>query len=173
VRAIRWLATSAAVVGAVAGTVTLATANGAAARAADEPPPIVEDYAYPGAQEILAKHQLELIKGDGHLLFVTSIKYGENRQCAVGEIQVEKSLDVEPFGVYYCFRTVGTKGWLTLKVPATFGVRGGSKTVEATANLPSGPRKYTIPANSPVAIDPGDGHDTPKAVLVELRFGSA
>jgi hypothetical protein len=173
VKALSWLATTAAVVAAVAGSVVFVS-GGSPAAAADTPPPIVEDYSYPGAKEILDEHQLELIKGDGHILFVTSIKYNKDgRQCATGQIQVEKSLAEEPFGVYYCFKTVGTKGWLTLKVPATFGVRGGDKPLEATASLPQGTKTFPVPANLPVAISPGDGNETPKAVLVELRLNPA
>ncbi len=170
-KALSWFATTTvAVAVAVAGSI-MVVSGGSPAMAADTPPPIEEDFSYPGARDILDRHQLELIKGDGHILFVTSIKYNEEgRQCATGEIQVEKSLEDEPYGVYYCFKTVGTKGWLTLKVPATFGVRGGNKPIEATANLPGGPKTYSIPANSPVAISPGSGSETPNAVLVELRF---
>jgi hypothetical protein len=161
-----WLAAAAIVV----GSVGFLSSSSSAAESADTPPPIVEDFAYPGADKILAEHNLKLFKGDGHILFVTSHEYDEG-QCATGEIQVEKQMDVEPYGVYYCFKTIGTKGILILEVPGTFGVRGGTKAIEATANLPEGQKTYDIPANGFVAISPGDGSETPKAVLVELRLG--
>ena len=154
----------------VAGSVGFLASSSSAAEPGDTPPPIVEDFEYPGAAKILKDHQLTVRKGDGHILFVTSHKYDEG-QCATGEIQVEKQLDVEPFGVYYCFKTIGAKGFLTLEIPGTFGVRGGTKAIEATASLPEGEKTYDIPANGFVAISPGTGGDAPKAVLVELRLG--
>ncbi|MDQ1630606.1 MAG: hypothetical protein QOC80_578, partial [Frankiaceae bacterium] len=159
-RVFPWLAAAA-----IAGSAVLVPTS---SWAADTPPPIEEDYAYPGADQILAQHGLKLFKGDGHILFVTSHKYGET-QCAPGELQVEKVLDVDPFGVYYCFKTTGAKGWLTLEVQGTFGVRGGTKETQATATLPAGTKKFDIPPNVFVPIDPGTGSDTPQAVLVELR----
>lgn len=159
---------------ALAGSITLVM-NGTAAVAADEPPPIEEDFSYPGAAQILKDHGLKLFKGDGKILFVTSKNFGEG-QCDPGQIQVEKALEIEPYGMYYCFKTVGSsgKGWLTLEVPATFGVRGGTKPLQATANLPQGDKKtYEIPANQHVPIEPGTGSEMPKAILVELRVTAA
>ncbi|MGN9914073.1 S1 family peptidase [Phytohabitans sp. LJ34] len=130
---------------------------------------MVEDFSYPGAEQILAQHGLRVSKGDGHILFVTSRPFGE-QQCATGEIQVEKWLDEAPFGVYYCFRTIGSQGYLSLEVPGTFGVRGGSVSLRATAELPDGQRTYEVDPNEFVAISPGTGDEPPEAVLVELRL---
>lgn len=130
---------------------------------------VVEDYAYPRVDQILAEHGLKVFKGDGHILFVTSRTFEEG-QCPTGQIQVEKSLDEEPYGVNYCFETRGTKGYLSLEVPATFGVRGGDKPIVATAQLPDRKEDFPVPANEHVAIDPGQGTELPKAILVELRF---
>ncbi len=156
----------------VAGAAVSVPAIGSAAEPADLPPSLVEDFAYPGAEQVLAQHGLKLFKGDGNILFVTSRTYDQG-QCATGELQVEKSLDAEPYGVYYCFKTSGSHGYLTLEVPGTFGVRGGDKPVEATANLPEGEKTYAVPANGFVAIDPGTGDEMPRAVLVELRLTGA
>ncbi|MEJ3749505.1 trypsin-like serine protease [Actinomycetes bacterium KLBMP 9797] len=139
-------------------------------RPASGPDSLVEDFTHPGAAQILAEHQLEVFKGDGHIVFVTSRSFAEG-QCPTGQIQVEKELDAEPYGVFYCFRTIGTQGVLTLKVPGTFGVRGGDKPIVATADLPTGEREYPVPANGFVAIEPGTGSELPQAVLVELRLG--
>lgn len=162
-----WLAAA----GVVIGSVLTVSASGLAAAPADTPPPLVEDFSYPGADAILAQHGLKLFSGDGHILFVDSRDYDEGT-CPVGQVQVERSLDVEPYGKFFCFRTVGTTGVLTLEVPTTFGVRGGTTAIQATAQLPEGDKTYDVPPNTPVAIDPGDEDELPKAVLVELRMGS-
>jgi hypothetical protein len=136
---------------------------------ASGPASIVERFAYPGAAEILAQHGLKVFKGDGHVLFVTSRSFDEG-QCDAGQIQVERSMDVAPYGVFYCFRTIGTRGYLTLEVPGTFGIRGSDKQIQATALLPTGEREYDVPPNTFVPIDPGTGSEPPQAILVELRL---
>jgi hypothetical protein len=154
-------------------TLLLSGGGSAGAReATDEQPSLVEDYNYPGAAQIIAEHGLKLFKGDGHILFVTSRTYDEG-QCATGQLQVEKALDVEPYGVFYCFQTVGAEGFLTLEVPATFGIRGGNAPIEATAELPTGDQTYDVPPNGFVAISPGPGGEPPAAILVELRMTGA
>jgi hypothetical protein len=159
----------AAVAVVVAASAAAVGSGGPAAEAADAPPSVVEDFSYPGAEQILAQHGLRLSKGDGHILFVTSRTFDE-QQCAAGEIQVEKWLDEAPFGVYYCFRSIGSQGYLALEVPGTFGVRGGSVPLRATAELPEGERTYEVDPNEFVAISPGTGNEPPAAVLVELRL---
>lgn len=148
----------------------LSATSGSAAEQADTPPSIVEDYAYPGAEAILAEHGLKLFKGDGHIVFDSARPYSGS-QCPVGLIQVEKHLDVEPYGMYFCFRTIGSKGLLTLEIPGTFGVRGGSETILVKAKLPDNTilPTYEVAPNQPVAIEPGDDGETPQAILVELR----
>lgn len=160
--------------GSAAGAAQLPPSGGggsAAAQAADAPTSVVEDFTHPGAEQILADHDLKVFRGDGHIVFVTSRTFAEG-QCPTGQIQVEKQMDVEPYGTYYCFRTFGTQGFLTLEVPGTFGVRGGDKPIVATAELPSGVQEYAVPANGFVAIGPGDGSELPQGILVELRLGS-
>jgi hypothetical protein len=75
---------------------------------------IVETFAYPGAAQVLAEHGLTVTRGDGHILFLTSRQFDEG-QCEPGQVQVEQSFENPPFGVWYCFRTIGTSGYLTLE----------------------------------------------------------
>lgn len=132
-------------------------------------PNLAEHFTYPGAAAILAEHDLKVFKGDGHILFTQAFS-GSNGQCTAGEVQVEKLMDVDPFNVTYCFKTIGSTGVLTLEVPGTFGIRGGSNPIKATADLPDGDKTYTINPNKFVPIDPGSEDDLPKAILVELRI---
>ena len=159
----------------VAGVVAAAWAGSGAAAAdggAEVQSSLVEDYAYPGAAAILAEHGLKVFTGDGHITVVSSGDIG-SAACAPGLIQVETMLEEDPFGAVYCFGTSGARGFLTLEVPNTFLLRGGNKPVEATAQLPGGTEEtYDVPANTSVAVDPGDGSDMPEAILVELRFGA-
>lgn len=170
-KASHWL-TGVAAAGAVAGLLVVGAGDHGAAAAADAPSSLVEDYKYPGAAQILAQHNVELISGDGHIVFVTSHPISDGQRCDAGQIAVEKNLSEDPWDVFYCFRTIGTAGVLKLRIPGTFGIRGGDKPVVATAQLSDGKEKeYDVPANGTVAIDPGQGSDSPTAILVELSFG--
>ncbi|GGR72213.1 hypothetical protein GCM10010169_15190 [Micromonospora fulviviridis] len=135
--------------------------------AADTQPSLEEDFNHPGAAQILAEHGLKLYKGDGHIMWTASRSMDDDVQCAAGEIQVEQIVDFA--GTFHCFKILGGSGYLTLEIPGTFGIRGGTETVEATANLPEGQEKFTIPPNQSVPIRPGTGSEPPQAVLVEIR----
>ncbi|WP_433553507.1 hypothetical protein ACQP08_09845 [Micromonospora zamorensis] len=154
----------------VTAVVAVNATSGSAAEQADAPSSIVEDFTYPGAEAILAQHGLKLFKGDGHIVFESARLFGES-QCPTGLIQVEKHLDAEPYGVWYCFRMIGPKGLLTLEIPGTFGVRGGSETIQVKAKLPDNTvlPTYEVPPNQPIAIEPGGDDETPQAILVEIR----
>ncbi len=161
-----------AVVGGVGLTATMSSAAGA--QAEEAPSSLVEDFAYPGAAAILAADDLKLFKGDGHILY-DSKRTLDDGQCPVGLIQVEKSTGgLPPFGLYYCFSTIGTKGFLTLEIPGTFGVRGGTEDLVVKARVSGDPasetKEFEVEPNEPVAIDPGSGSDLPQSVLVEIRM---
>ncbi len=168
-RRVTGVAGAAAVVAAAA--VVWASGAGAADAPVEVQSSLVEDFAYPGADAILEEHGLKVFTGDGHVVPVSSGAVGGS--CAPGLIQVETLVEEEPYGSYYCFRTSGTRGFLTLEVPHTFLLRGGDKPVEATAELASGAEEtYEVAPNTSIAVDPGEGSDMPQAILVELRFGA-
>ncbi|MFI5495786.1 hypothetical protein [Actinoplanes sp. NPDC051859] len=160
------------------GAVAVAVAAGAfvfggGAQAAESPSAssLVEDYSYPGAAQILAKDELKLIGGDGHIMFTKRINPLTEVQCQTTEIQVEQFV-AGGSGWYYCFKTIGTTGVLTLEVPATYGVRSGANPLYVSADLSQGadPDPILVPANTPVGIYPGSGNEEPEAVLVEIRL---
>ncbi|MEW2429688.1 hypothetical protein AB0877_16885 [Micromonospora sp. NPDC047644] len=157
-----WLGAAALAV----GVAILVPAAGSGA--ADSPPSLEEDFNYPGAAAILAEHGVKLHKGDGHVLWTGSRPMESGSPCLSTEVQVEQILG--PEANYHCFRTLGATGYLTLEISGTFGIRGGARTVEATAQLPEGPAEFTIPAGKPVPIRPGSDADQPEATLVEIRI---
>lgn len=161
------------VLGAVMAAAMVVTAGGVAVAAVPAGQSVlVEDFAHPRADAVLADHGLKVFKGDGRISFVTSRGYEEG-PCAAGQIQVERMFDVEPYGKYFCFQTSGNQGYLTLEVPNTFLLRGGDKPITATAELPGGTEKtYNVAAGQAVAVEPGEGATMPQAVLVELRFSA-
>ncbi|MBO3095877.1 hypothetical protein [Cellulomonas dongxiuzhuiae] len=158
----------------VAGAAVAVLSGGPAVADAEVQSSLVEDFAFPGADEILAEHGLRLYTGDGHVEFVPA----EDETCSAGLIRVTASLPDEPYRAVYCFKTSGARGFLTMEVPNTFLVRAAAVAVQATAVVPEegaggDPVRevYEVPANRAVSIEAGSGADAPPAVLVELRFG--
>ncbi|GGS01510.1 hypothetical protein GCM10010169_52820 [Micromonospora fulviviridis] len=143
-----------------------------AAAHADEVMPLVpaEDYAYPGASAIQQESGLQVKRGDGNVRFAARRTMDEN-QCSLDQIQVEQLIPDSPYGYYYCFDVKAPKGYVTLSVSGTFGVRGGSQPLTATAELPTGTQQsYDVGAGSFVPINPGTGNELPANTLVELRL---
>jgi hypothetical protein len=155
---VRLLTKLAAVTAIGAASIGIGTVARAAAEA-DTPPPIVEDFAYPNADQILAEHGVKLKKGDGNILFVDCDVAGD-------VIQVE-SYDHPG---YVCFQLRGTTGYLSLEINRTVFVRSENKPLEATVIIagettPSEPE--TVPANSWTPF--GEAANLPPATLLELR----
>lgn len=141
--------------GAAAGGALTAVAVPAsgASPAADEPPSIVEDYSYPGAAAILASDHVQLISGDGHILY---------RPCAApetpGVIVVRTTDRIGSAGNgKLCFEVVGTTGQLTLKVPNVYAIRG-----DGTSTAPGHKLKaqLTTDAGANTTVDVNPNADT-------------
>ncbi|WP_238432650.1 hypothetical protein [Micromonospora tarensis] len=115
-------------VGAVGITLAAAAFTGVALAAGEDEPTgsnggsIVEDYTYPGAAGILASYKVELIAGDGHIV------WADCSTPPTGDIGLIKVYTTELIGQndegLICFRALGPVGRLDLKVPAVFEIRG-------------------------------------------------
>jgi hypothetical protein len=112
-------------VGLLAASVTFV---GMAAGAVDDDPTednggsIVEDFGYPGAEEILEQQGAELISGDGHIMLA------DCQTPPVGDIGLMKVYTTELIGEDHngvvCFKVLGPVGVLHLRLPAVIEVRG-------------------------------------------------
>ncbi|GAA0488584.1 secreted protein [Paractinoplanes deccanensis] len=115
-RLLGYLAVAGLTAGAVLGGAGAVAATRAdAAAAAEETASLVEDFAYPGAEKILADRDILLKKGDGRLLLT---------DCAVGAdlIQV-RSRGRDPF----CFEAAGSGAWVTMELSDAFLVFSDSE----------------------------------------------
>lgn len=160
----------------VAGTIGVAVAGAASvgvAIAATEDVPtesnggsIVEDFSYPGAAAILAEHNVELISGDGHIVFA------DCNTPPVNDIGVIEVWTSELSQGRVCFKALGPVGRLDLRIPAVFEIHGdgqragtghnGTATVitdsgeETTKDLdPDGSTQFGVsedPGNEPTTL---------------------
>ncbi|MEU7783265.1 MULTISPECIES: hypothetical protein [unclassified Amycolatopsis] len=104
----------------IAGTAGVLTAQGSEIAASDQPPSVVEDYSYPGAAALLATDHVQLISGDGHIVY-TPCPTGQD---TVGVIQVKTTEAVgQSLNGRVCFKVLGTGGELTMKIPAVYAIR--------------------------------------------------
>ncbi len=146
-----------AVVALTAGVVALARPGLPAAADPAEPPTeqnggsIVEDYAYPGAADILENDHIKLISGDGHIL------YADCDTPPVDNVSVLKVWTTEEIGPdaagLACFKVTAAKGWLNLEVPAVYEIRGDGQRTGAghqvTAEVTTDDGEHTTVAVNP------------------------
>ncbi|SFD91909.1 hypothetical protein SAMN04487819_10599 [Actinopolyspora alba] len=136
-----------------------ATGDGAAGVAAEgAPPPIVEDYSYPGAAAIEAETGIKLIEGDGDIV-KTSCDTTES-VITVDSVELGSS----------CYEVIGSQGWLKMEIPRVYAIQGDDHTVNASLTVNGSTEQVEL---SPGEYNPvGEGQQPPDndpATLVELR----
>jgi hypothetical protein len=140
-------------------------------------PSLVDDGAYPGAAEILAEQNVQLVAGDGH------VQLADCATPPVGDIGLlkvyttDESIGADGIG-RVCFQVTGGNGWLSLHVPGVYEIRGdGQRTGtghEVTADLVSDKGEHiTVDVDPDGSTQVGLGAD-PNAsptMLLQLRSG--
>ncbi|MFD9212238.1 hypothetical protein ACFVY9_03770 [Streptomyces sp. NPDC059544] len=121
-------------------------------------PYAVEDFAYPGAEQLFTEKGIILRKGDGHILLT---------DCA-GDHQIKVStLQSEQGG--YCFRVIGKSGTLALEVNKVHAIRTAERAVRASLTMDGETTTVDVPKNDYKPVGEGDVKDGRRAVLVELK----
>lgn len=145
-----------AMIGALLAGLTAAVSP-TAASAADGPVSVVDDRAYPGAEEIFAEHGVRVIKGDGN------IRYAPDCAANPDLFRVERLVGSDLLTT--CFEVRGPRGFLTLELANAFLVRGAGRTVTAKSTFEGETETVTVPPHQYEAIGSGNATHT----LVELR----
>ena len=156
------------------GALSLAL-GGAPATAEDEQPSVVEDFGYPGADQILADYHVQLLTGDGHILFATC----PTGPDTVGLIQVRTSEPVGPADDgRVCFHVIAPTGHLAMKIPAVYSIRGDGLTqgqghkVRAEVTTDSG-QHSTVDVNPNGTTQVGVGTNPPGAPTTLLQLDAS
>ncbi|TCO62266.1 hypothetical protein [Actinocrispum wychmicini] len=145
-------------------------AAGGALAAADQPraqkvdpaqTTLVEDFAYPGAGEILARRGITLVKGDGHLLLVACGQPG-----LIEVMSTDVPHDTDPDALHYCFKASVPFGDLTLTIPNAYQVKGDDHSVTATVTVQNQTSTVPIDKNTWTGIGISSGPDP--ATLLRL-----
>ena len=158
---------------AVAAALTLL--NSASDTTAQEPQlSLEEDYAYPFANEILAQTNIELIRGDGHLLLVDCNKPHSEE---IGHIRIQTSDVTVGTDGLFCLEMSETasSGYLALEVHQVYEIRndgrnlglGHALTVQWEVDNAS--ESGEVPRGGTLQIGSGADPSSGAATLLELR----
>lgn len=135
----------------------------------------IEDFAYPGAAEVLANRGIRLHKGDGHLTLADCGVTSDNPPADLILVQThDLSLPGDP---NFCFRATGTSGFLTVEISQVYVIRGESaRSLSAKVEVePAAGTSDPVVVKSE-RVDPkewqpmGIGNNEGEATLLELRF---
>lgn len=138
---------------ALLGVATVAAAD-------DTPPPIEEDYDYPGADKIFAERGILLKKGDGHILLTDCVPGGDFLEV--------RSRNRDPF----CFRVTGSSGYLTMELSDAYLVFSDSSHTTVANYVVNGvPGSTTVVPDGVEGIGEGS-NPAGSPVLLEIRVTS-
>ncbi|WP_433340786.1 hypothetical protein [Streptomyces sp. CA-253872] len=151
--ALVWTSVSAGHSGAAAAT----SATSAASVADEAPGYLVEDFDYPNAAKIKEEQGITLKRGDGHIVLADC-----GSQDGLLEIWERNRSE------HICFRVTGTSGYLSLEIPAVYGIKGAAdQSADVTMTTDDKTTHYDIAKNTitPVgeSVDPGNDY-----ALVEI-----
>ncbi|MFF4943483.1 hypothetical protein [Streptomyces rubiginosohelvolus] len=144
----------------------LAFASGPATTKAENEtlPSVVEDYSYPGADNILANKGIKLKKGDGRILLADC----DPDQDQIQVLTVEDSASGRQGE--YCFRTTAKTGYLTLELPRVFMLELATSERPISADLTAGGETTTVNVGAGDFQSVGEGVvGGARSTLVEIR----
>ncbi|WP_253766473.1 hypothetical protein [Goodfellowiella coeruleoviolacea] len=164
----RLLAVASAVVGIALTGALAAQANQQATP--DAQLSTVEDYAYPGADQIFATYGVRLISGDGHIM-AADCAIPSSGPLGLIEVHTTEHIGPDQKGLI-CFKVIGSSGSLSLQVPKAYEIRGDGRVPGAghkvRAELTTEAGEHTTVDVNPSGSTPvgiGTGSNTPTTLL--------
>ncbi|MEU0741179.1 hypothetical protein [Streptomyces sp. NPDC006134] len=154
------------VVGAVLALAAVPFAFAGDSSPQDETPPpyAVENFDYPGAQNVLETKGILLKRGDGHII-LSACDYDRDQI----RVLTVKDTSVNREGTY-CFETNHTTGWLTLELPRVFALETGTHPISADIIGSSSGTKKQVDVGKGGFESVGEGTvGGERSVLLEIR----
>ncbi|WP_424217358.1 hypothetical protein ACN20G_35350 (plasmid) [Streptomyces sp. BI20] len=126
---------------------------------ADEGPGYAEEtYAYPAADKVLAEQKIVLKRGDGHIVLADCA--GESGLLEVWARSKSK----------ICFKVTGNSGWLTMEIPAVYGIRGSAtQTAQVDMTVGSEEKSYDVAKEAFTPVGESADEQGRDHMLVEIR----
>ncbi|MFB7473055.1 hypothetical protein [Kitasatospora sp. NPDC056184] len=153
------VATAALLAGTTAVSAAGTTGTVAADPGTDTPPPAVEDFNYPGADQILASKGILLKRGDGHIALIDC-------PANTADLIVVEARYLKRF----CFQTTGPSGFLTMELDRVYSITGNQ--TDATARLTVDGTESSVKIRKGGSTSVGEPSDPQHRdhTLVELSF---
>ncbi|MFD0573621.1 FG-GAP-like repeat-containing protein [Kitasatospora gansuensis] len=119
----------------------------------------MEDFAYPGAAQILAENHVTLKSGDGNIRLADCLSTNNlievfSRTFDAGSVKV-------------CFRVTGPSGFLALELPKVYSIKGDDHAVKASLKTGSSSSSVDIKKNLYTPV--GEGTSADGTTLLELN----
>jgi hypothetical protein len=129
--------------------------------AAAQPGSLVEDFSYPGAEKIKAEKGITLKSGDGHIVLADC-------DGSPGQMEIHARGRVTT-----CFRVIGSSGYLSVEIPAVFGVKASAdEAADVTLTAPdSTVQEVHIPKGAARPVGETADPQARDHTLVEIRVG--
>lgn len=137
---------------------------------AERLPSIVETGDYPHAAALFTERGILLRRGDGH---ITLAECGPNPSSPPADLISVQTYDLSlPAGPDFCFKAVGTSGYLSLEVPYVYAIRGDdAHALAATLRTQDQEPVVEVERVDPREWQPvGAGQSRGDATLLELRY---
>ncbi|ODA73175.1 MULTISPECIES: hypothetical protein [unclassified Streptomyces] len=127
-----------------------------AAVAEGDPGYAVEDFAYPQADKILEEQGILLKRGDGHIVLAAC-----DSGTGLLKVYTRNNSTV-------CFRTTGDSGYLSLELPAVYGVQTNAYQADLHTTVEDEEHQYEVDPNSFAPVGEAADPEGRRHVLVEI-----
>ncbi|MEU2832511.1 hypothetical protein ABZ667_28260 [Streptomyces lavendulae] len=117
----------------------------------------IEDFGYPNADKILAEKHITLKRGDGHILLADC-------GSATDLMEVWSRANEK-----ICFRVTGTKGYLTLEIPAVFAVKGNAYSAKVDMTVGAEEKTFDVNKNAWTPVGESADEQGRDFMLMEIR----
>ncbi|WP_239085018.1 hypothetical protein [Streptomyces halstedii] len=125
--------------------------------ASEGPGYAVEDFTYPSADKILAEQGVLLKRGDGHITLARC-----DSEPDLLEVWPRDNGKV-------CFRLTGNEGYLSLEIPAVYGIKGNTYVTQVDMTVGKEEKTFDIVKNTWTPVgETADEHGR-DYMLVEIR----
>ncbi|MFJ9080481.1 hypothetical protein ACIRO3_35390 [Streptomyces sp. NPDC102278] len=126
---------------------------------ADEGPGYaIETFGYPLADKILAEKNIRLKRGDGNITLA---------DCASEPGLLEVFARAKD---KVCFKVTGSSGWLTLEMPAVYGIRGSAaQTAQVDMTVGTEAKTFDVAKEAFTPVGEATDNEGRDHTLIEIR----
>ena len=118
----------------------------------------VEDLSYPNADKILAEQNIVLKRGDGHIVLADCAS-----EAGLLEVWAREKDKI-------CFKVTGSSGFLTMEIPAVYGVKGSAEqTAEVDMTVGTEEKSFDVAKGTWTAVGESADPEGRDHMLVEIR----